>query len=300
MNSVIGVVLNWQDIGRTMSCVDSLFADANMGKVIVADNESDGSLRKAVATHPRAADLVVIEHGENLGFAKGINPALVEARSMAPEFILVINNDAVLLDGAVGALADYLRNHENIGICGPEILNPDHTLQTRGARLKPRSGGIVQAVDSDRVSYVSWAAVMLRPQALREVGLLDERFFMYWEDVEFCLRLQEAGWQIGVCAEAKVVHELSASGRRTGSRVREYYITSLVQFAEIQGGVWRYGAPLRIFLILAKRVIQFDLRGAAAVLRASMRGVRLVRGEARQLAPRATPVNTGSPDSSAR
>ncbi|WP_166792662.1 glycosyltransferase family 2 protein [Cryobacterium algoricola] len=267
------ITLNWRDTKRTTACVLSLLSEPEIHHVIVSDNESDGSLRASLGPLLDDGRISIIESEKNLGFAAGINPALLAVLDSEAEFVFVVNNDAVVEPGAIKALVHRMKLDDSLGICGPKILNPDGSVQTLGAQVSPIRASVRQIGLTGQPDYLTWAAVLMRTDAIRSVGLLDERFFMYWEDVEYCLRARDLGWGICVCESASVVHELSASGRGIAETVRRYYVESLVQFAFLRKGGWILGLPFRLVILILARIRVFDLRGGAAVFEGAVDGV---------------------------
>ncbi|TFD09780.1 glycosyltransferase family 2 protein [Cryobacterium sp. TMT1-2-2] len=274
----IAVTLNWRDLDRTRKCLRSLLSERGVSRVIVSDNESDGALRAALVQETQLGEIVILENSKNLGFARGINPAIRAALAGDAKYIFIINNDAVVEKGAVASLVELMERDENLGLCAPLIINTDKSVQSRGSKLVPILAGVRPMREGGRdPDYVTWAAVLVRTETFVDIGLLDERFFMYWEDVEFCLRASGAGWGLAVCEDAVVVHELSASGRSIGSKVRTYYVASLVQFVSMRSRVWRIGLLVRIGKLLFARILQLDPRGVLAVLSGIKTGRRLSR-----------------------
>ena len=259
---VAAVTLNWRDASGTVDCLKSLCAIPRIDLVVVVDNESDGRLRECV--DQAGLDAIVIEHRENRGFAGGTNPGLRAALRAGADYILAINNDARIDASAVDALVRSM-DEPSVGAVGPTILNPDGTIQTSGVGW--RFGGLLvdqNAATSDLAS-LTWACVLLRSDALRSVGLLDERFFMYWEDFEHSRRLVDGGWKLAVSDEAHVVHELSRSRSSAGLRLTTYSAWGLLTFMKLRRGADRRRALLRLAGIFGSRLVRGDLRGLGAL-----------------------------------
>lgn len=268
---VAAVTLNWHDTEGTLACLRSLEESPLLEPVIAVDNESDGSLGTAVA----AAGLrsVVVPMPENRGFAGGINPGLEEALAVGADFVLVINNDATIDPASVEALVAAAERDVRIGAVGPLIVHPDGTVQTLGVRWGWCGARLVQLQEPGPVDSLTWACVLLRADCLREVGLLDERFFMYWEDFEFCRRLTDAGWRLHVEPAARAVHALSSSGRRAGSKLAIYYFWGLLTLMRVRPGLDRLRSVVRLVTLLGKRIVRLDRPGLAA----ARRGIGLAR-----------------------
>jgi GT2 family glycosyltransferase len=237
MVSLSAVVVNWNGGGVLLECLGSLFASDPGGgelEVILVDNAStDGSQREALAAFPQAR---LLQNDANEGFARAGNRALRMARG---RFALLLNPDVVLEEPAVGTLLAFLTAHPDAAIAGPLLLDPDGSRQGSARRdpspwtgLFGRSAvltrifpgnplsrrelpGIAHAGDAPMpVDWLAGACLMVRRAAYEAVGLLDERFFLYWEDADWCLRFRKAGWQIYYVPAARAVHRVGVSRAR--------------------------------------------------------------------------------------
>jgi GT2 family glycosyltransferase len=191
-------------------------------EVIVVDNASgDGSAAMVREKYP---DVILIENKEQLGFAANQNQGL---RLAAGEFVVLLNNDTIVRPGAFENLVNFMRVNPRTGLAGPRLLNPDGSLQESCYRIPtlgvlfwdatfisslfsrhPMFGGYKRwAHDAVReVPSISGACVAARKAAADEIGCLDERFYMYFEDHDWCLRFRRGGWKIHFVPDAEVVH----------------------------------------------------------------------------------------------
>jgi len=264
--SVVAVVINWKDSARTLQCVKGLLLASPEVLVVVVDNETSGELAPILASEKLTSRVELIPVRENKGFAGGMNEALTHIASWDYSSLLAINNDASISDDALSTLLDRMASHPEEGIVAPLIVNSDGSRQSVGSRLNPWTAGIHDAANPGEVDYLTWACVLLRRSMMDEVGKLDERFFMYWEDVDYGMRAKSMGWKISVELKASVAHELSASRSRAGNALTTYYVWGLGVMAKKWGGAWRIGGVIRALAILAKRVVKFDFDGARAVI----------------------------------
>ena len=221
-------------------------------EVVVVDNASaDQSADALEMIHPLAR---VVRNAENLGFAAACNQGLRLAR--AP-YALLINSDAEVRPGAVEALVALLDADSGIGVAGPRTLNADGTPQlsfgpdlvpfgewrqrrlVRGVRR--RAAAALRAVQASaerdhEPAWVSGSCMLARRTALESVGLFDETFFLYEEDVDLCLRLRKAGWRVVFAAGAEVFHRLGASMETAPERSRLEYHRSHLRFYRKHNG----------------------------------------------------------------
>lgn len=241
---ISAVVLNWKDDTRTIRCIRALASSPSIEHIYVVDNESSGTLRPLLegVSDARQASWSLVEVSENRGFAGGVNIALAESLNTTCEAVLVINNDAVIDEDSVQAMAAALSTRCDLGLVGPRILHPDGVEESAGGYLKPIVG--MTSHQSRRMrapDFITWACVLVRADALRDVGLLDEQFFMYWEDVDYSLRLKAAGWAFSICPEARAVHEVSANKKSYPTAIKAYHTWSSIRFAKKHRGLWRIG-----------------------------------------------------------
>jgi GT2 family glycosyltransferase len=223
------IVLNWNTRNLLAQCLRSLqLQESGLSQleVIVVDNGStDGSLGLVRTSFPHVR---VIANSANRGFSEANNQGIQAATG---RYVLLLNSDTVVMEGALGALVTYADNHPGVGVVGPKLLNPDGTLQPSGGRLPTPASITLELLLLDRlrerprygtrrdyshpadVDEVSGAAMLIRHEVIRQIGGLDEKFTFGYEDVDFCLRARHAGWRIHYVPEARIVHEWGASRR---------------------------------------------------------------------------------------
>ena len=220
------VIVSWNAKAHLMDCLESLHAHGPKGQmeIIVVDNaSSDGSPEAVKAFYPQVE---VIETGSNLGFAKANNIGMLESTG---KYVALVNSDVKILEGCLEGLRDFMDANPGVGLCAPRLLNRDMTVQyscrnfptllrllwnsLRLDKLIPWfdifEGEEKKSFSYDRqaeVDAVSGAFMFVRKKALEKVGLLDERFFMYSEDVDWCKRFHDAGRRIVFFPEAEAIH----------------------------------------------------------------------------------------------
>jgi N-acetylglucosaminyl-diphospho-decaprenol L-rhamnosyltransferase len=266
------VVVNYRTAGLAVDCLTSLCAeiDADHDRVVVVDNGSgDDSVAQLDATITRRTwspwvRLVALEH--NRGFAAGCNAAIGGAFSgrEVPAHVLLLNPDTRVRPGAIRALVRFLEHHPEVGIAGSRLEDPDGTPQRSAFRFftvlgefegGARSGPITRILRrhviappvSDTACQTDWvagASMLVRRQVFERIGLLDEGYFLYFEEVDFCLRAHRAGFSCWYVPESRVVHLVGqSSGITDPKRVRDrrpaYWFESRQRFFRKNFG-WRY------------------------------------------------------------
>jgi N-acetylglucosaminyl-diphospho-decaprenol L-rhamnosyltransferase len=218
MSAVTAVIVSFNTCEHLAACLRSL---QGLEVVVVDNGSSDGSPDVVQRDFPGAT---LIRNPENRGFGRAVNQTLPLLDS---PFVLLLNSDATLQGGALETLRGFLEAHPKVAAVGPRIRGPEGpevsfgpspTLfsEWRERRLLKRGApSEVEALTGTarEPAWISAACFLIRTEALVSVGGFDEGFFLYYEDVDLCLRLREAGWTIAFCPLAEVVHARGASGR---------------------------------------------------------------------------------------
>lgn len=221
--SIWAIVLNWNGWEDTLRCLASLRAqDYSNYRILIVDNgssdESVERLRNADAAPP------LLALSENLGFAGGMNRGMEYAVAQGADFCLLVNNDAELAPDALRLLVEGARRHPEVGIVVPTIFQriPGAPIWYAGGSLSRWTGTARHWTrPADRaisVSFGTGCCMLIRASLLPSVGTLNEDYFLYFEDVEYCDRMREAGYGILYEPQAKIWH---AAGSSTGSHHRK-------------------------------------------------------------------------------
>lgn len=228
------IIVNWNAREVLPRCMSSI-ADNPPSvphEIIVVDNAStDGSLAwlREQSSLTLEVPIRLIENRHNAGFGRACNQAIFSSQS---RFVFLLNPDAEVQSGAIDVLVNCMKSDDRIGACGPQILNADGTVQTSAwsssvpfalniildglgiyrvlpARLRGRLllGRHWDYSERRRCNSLSGAAIMVRRGVIDAVGAFDEQFEMYGEDIEWCWRMDRAGWLLLVEPAAKVVHD---------------------------------------------------------------------------------------------
>ena len=232
---VLGVsIINYRTPEMTLAAVRSVLADAGDLdlQVAVVDNASgDGSAEAIagwIATERPAPPVALVRSATNTGFSGGHNQGIA---AIPAEHYLILNSDAELRPGCLAALMVAARAHPGAGLLAPRLEGADGAVQTSRFRDPTPASEIVRAAASAPVTralarhvvapgpdlpaaetgWVSFAAVLIRAAALEATGPMDEGYFLYFEDADFCRRARAAGWGIRAVPEARVVHHRGGS-----------------------------------------------------------------------------------------
>ncbi len=275
------IIVSWNAKEFLRGCLDSLAAHPGRRplEVIVVDNASaDGSEALVVAAYP---DVRLIRAGANLGFARANNLGMRASRG---RWLLLVNSDAQVLPGCIDALVDRLEADPATGLAGPRITGADGLLQRscRGfptlwnmacralgldtllGAWRPFSGYALHwwaqedTRDVDILTGCFWA---LRRSAWAQVGGLDEAFFIYGEDMDWCRRFRDAGWRVTFLASAHAIHFGGGSSRNAPVRFFLEKQRADLQYWRKHHGGWRANAYLGLAMLhMALRVAGYSAR----------------------------------------
>lgn len=226
MTDISIIIVSWNARELLLKCLKSL--DANKGvyrrEIIVVDNAS--SDRSTSAVREKFPDVLLIQNDRNEGFARANNIGIEKAGG---EYIALVNSDIEVLDNCIDKLCDYLKQQPIAGAIGPRILNSDKTLQISCRNLPSLWNIFCEAVGLNKlfsrsaffsgeemfffnhnktktVEALSGCFLVVRREVIDQVGPMDDTFFIYSEDVDWCKRIADAGWDIVFYPEAEAIH----------------------------------------------------------------------------------------------
>ncbi|MCX6538782.1 MAG: glycosyltransferase family 2 protein [Acidobacteria bacterium] len=231
------IIVNYNAGAYLERCLRSL--DAHLGRTaweaVVLDNHSiDGSETVVAGFAPRVS---LIRNAENIGFGRAVNQGVY---ATSGRFVLLLNPDGCLLEGAIGQLCEELNAHHDFAVVGPAVVDDDGRIEGsargdpnmltgffgRSAWLRRRFPNAALArrnvltepqlaagESSVEVDWVHGSCMLVRREAFLQVGGFDERYFMYWEDADLCRRLRSTGWHIRYRPDARVAHSGRQSSR---------------------------------------------------------------------------------------
>lgn len=236
------VILTWNASKFLPACLETLLAQQYPAfTIVITDNGStDGTVPLVRSLYPATAfpAIRIIENRANLGFAGGNNIAL---RDVDTPFVVLLNPDVELAPDWLSQLIEPMVEEPTIGIAGCKIFEPDGvTLQHAGGYItKPQalSGhyglgerDVGHHDEQQEVEYVMGAAMAIRREVIQSIGLLDEGFFLYYEDVDYCARTHKAGYRVAYIPDAQLVHNESSTTQRG----------SAFYYGHVHAGRWRY------------------------------------------------------------
>lgn len=263
------IIVNWNVADLLADCLQSLSEgrDDVALEVIVVDSASqDGSVSMMRRDFPWVQ---VLAQSENVGFPRGNNIGIAAARGA---YVLLLNPDTVVLNGALARMVAYVDANADVGVLGPQLRYPDGTIQSSRRRFPTRLTAFFEStwlerwapgdilrdyrvldVAEDQVVDVDWvmgAAMMVRREVVDTVGGMDEGYFMYSEELDWCRRIKDAGWRVVYFPEAVIVHHEGKSSEQVVTERHIYFQQAKLRyFRKYHGRLFAFA--LRLFLIMS-------------------------------------------------
>jgi len=263
------VIVTYNSGDTVMRCLESLevHPPSVPFETIVIDNaSSDGTPDRVRERFPRVS---VVADTVNRGYSKGVNGGM---RQAAGRYILVLNPDVEVTEGSIDRLVSFMDGHPRTGIAGSKLIWPDGRVQpscrsfytfralvlrrTFLGRLFPRARALREHLMSDydhetarRVDWVLGGCMIVRREALDEVGPMDERFFLYFEDTDWCYRMQQHGWEVWYVPGSVMIHRWERSSARSVlSRPFVNHLLSMMRYYEKWNALFRFMRRHRVLI----------------------------------------------------
>jgi len=287
------IIVNWNTRGLLSQCLRPVYetvGDLDF-EVLVVDNAStDGSVEMVRREFPQVR---LIENAENVGFARANNQAIHVSRG---RYVLLLNSDTQVLPDSLSRTVQFMDGHPGVGIAGGRLLNSDGTFQASYTPFPtlwreflilsglgrlliretfPSYGPRIEKGAHRIEGYMEGAYLIARQEAVEQAGGLDERIFMYAEDVDWCYRFHRAGWEVWYLPQATIIHHGGQSSRKRQGRMEAELYRSRVYFFRKHYG--RTAAFCLKALIYAMTVAKMLVHGLVRFVTRGRRG-RVVTG----------------------
>lgn len=285
------IIVSWNVAGLLAKCLDSIHngyvalneadGDKPVIEIIVVDSASGDDTVPMVQT--RYPHVQLLAQQENVGFTRGNNIGLAVARG---RHLMLLNPDTEVIDDALVQLIRYLDAHPQVGIVGAHTLNSDGTHQSTRRRFPTKMLAFFESTwlqpfapralldayyvrDSDdtttvTVDWVQGSALMARYEVYGQIGGLDEGYVMYSEEMDWCKRAKDAGWQVVYHGQAQIVHHGGKSSDQAGARTHIHFQQSKIRYFRKHHGAI-FAGILRLFL-LANYAWQIGIEGAKSLI----------------------------------
>lgn len=282
MSKIFIVILNWNKAKLTLECLGSvkkLKTSGNNIEIVIVDNDSKKAEKQKLKKSIKGDYIKLLENNKNLGFAAGNNSGIKYALKNKADYILILNNDALVDKNLLVEFLKKAKKHPKIGILSPKIYfakgyefhKDRYKNSEKGSVIWYAGGRIdwnnvyginegVDSVDSGQfdkereVDFATGTCMFIRADSLKKAGYFDERYFMYYEDMDLSRRIKMAGYNILYVPKAKVKHKVAQSSS-IGSELNDYFISRNRMLFGIQY------APIRTKAALFRESVRFLLKG---------------------------------------
>lgn len=264
------VVLNWNGADHTIECLTALRVCTyrNLTIVVVDNGSIDDSISRIKVAYP---DVLLLRNGQNLGFAGGNNVGIRHALRRGADYIWLLNNDTKPAPDALSALVAKASADDRIGAVASVCYYADAPSKVQawaGSRVNLWIGysGLSRVPREDNwFDSLNGTSMLIARSALEDAGLLDEGFFVYWEDTEFCLRLRKKGWRIAAAPDSCVLHKVSASTRRNMIWLDRLDTASLLRVLKLHSPAPVLASTVFLGIRFARRVFRFEFSRCRSV-----------------------------------
>jgi len=275
-HKITSIVLTWNNYKDTKECIVSLLRSSlPFTSIIVVDNGSqDDSFERLKRDFKNFPSIYFISNPTNYGFAKGMNVGIQRALSQETDYIFLINNDTIIDIDCIKRLHAVMVNEQLVGITGPRIFyytEPQRVWHGGGyySQLKmgvvvPEKNKLGEKCDGNtrQVTFLTGCAMLIKQEVFQKVGLLDEDYFLYEEDVDFCLRAVRAGFKLLYVPSAKVWHKIETIPKdRTSPFILYHMARSRIIFLRknFSWPYFLYGLLIHLLLYTPFRFLQIIL-----------------------------------------
>ena len=286
------IIVSWNVADLLANCLDSILsspvsteeaqANSPIVEIIVVDSHS--SDQTVPMLHERYPQVKLLAQQENVGFTGGNNIGLAEAQG---RYLLLLNPDTIVLSSAITDMMQYLDKNPDVGVVGPHTLNEDGTTQSTRRRFPTFWIGLFESTWLQRfapkslldhyyvtkdtspnatldVDWVQGSAMMLRREVYEQIGGLDEGYFMYSEELDWCKRAKQAGWRVVFLGDAQIIHYGGKSSEQVAARSHILFQKSKLRYFRKYHG-WLTAQVLRVFLLL-NYLVQLEIESGKLLL----------------------------------
>lgn len=272
-SQVWAIVLNWNNYYDICECIESIHQSTiQVAKILLVDNGSnDGSIERLKNKYLNDPNIHIICNESNFGFARGVNVGVQYALNQGAKLIMLVNNDAIIDSACIQELTRAIELNPKVGIVGPRIFyysDPTRVWQGGGHYSRLKTGVICPEKSKDEmfclinkryVTFLTGCVVLIRRQVFEEVGLFDEKYYFYGEDVDFCLRASKAGFKLLYVPSAKAWHKIKAISKDRTSPFTLYHLARsriIVLRKNFPSSYFLYGLIIHFLAYTPFRVVQ--------------------------------------------
>ena len=289
------ILLNYNNYEDTINCVQSIEKN-ELGlnyKIVVVDNcSTDDSALKL----EKIKNIVFIASKENGGFAKGNNIGIEYAMKDGADYILLLNNDTVIEKQAISKMINKIKGHKDIGILGSRTMYYDNPtlINYNGGHINWLKAITVhegykeefknEGQDFKYTDFITGCCMLIKREVIEKVGMLPEEYFMYYEDVDYCMKTIEAGYKLGVSMDTIIYHKVSSSSGgenspfsiKWGNRNRLIFINKYKKYTK--GILTTFVYYITRFILVFKYILKHDMKRKQAIIDGIKEGRKYLKG----------------------
>jgi GT2 family glycosyltransferase len=232
------ILLNWNNFSDTEKCIHSIMRlNYTNYQVYVIDNGSTDGSQEQLA---KIKKITLIKNDQNYGFAKGYNIGIkkILSKKEKPNYLWILNNDTILEENSLSELVKEAKKN-NLTLTGSLLLQEDQkTIQCYAGgyfnKFLCKTNLIKEEKDLTKLEYICGASMLIRCKNIKEIGLFNENFFLYWEDYEFSIRATKLGYKIGCATKSLIYHKESATTSRISNNKFIHSLRSFIIFCRIE------------------------------------------------------------------
>ena len=244
--SIAVILVNWKKYNLTSKCIDSLNkSNYKNFKIILVDNEY--SEKSLIDLRNKHKELIVFKEKNNLGFAGGNNIGIRYALENDYDYIMLLNNDTEVTENFILPLVERIEKDHSLGAVQPLILNFSNKsiIWNAGGKLNKFLGLTSTRLNNNKLNssivfndftdWISGCGILIKSEIVKKIGLLDEKFFTYYEDVDWSLRMKNLGYDLGFVKESIIYHHGSSSSKN--KKTKEGVISSKIHYFNIRNHI---------------------------------------------------------------
>lgn len=210
------IIVHYGNIETTVNCLSSISNLTNVSNLILVNN-SQASIGKIIKE--KFKWITVINNPKNLGYAAALNIGIKSALKTNPQFILILNNDIIVRKNFLKELLSYCQKHQ-VDVVGPKILDQHGHIWFDGGEIDKNR--FTAGHKKGKIDFLSGCCLLINKRVFDKIGFFDEQYFMYYEDVDFCLRARKVGFKLGIAEKAIVYHQIKKNEKQ--KKLMEYYL----------------------------------------------------------------------------
>lgn len=284
---IYAVLVNYNGVSDTIACVESLQKSTTPIRIIIVDNYSTDSSYETLYEKSKTYSFDLIKSKKNGGFAYGNNIGIRRALDLGADYILLINNDTLVVPDFLEHMLKGFEHHD-VGLVTSLIMYEDQrdTIWAAGGKfdkhrmvgLSPYQGKSQKVIPaSGYVDFASGCCMLIKRAVFDMAGLLPEEYFMYFEDLDYCLKIQHAGYRLWYEKQAVIYHKVSASSGGEDSPFSVFWLTkSHLRFIRTYKDECSLNGMEQLYIYARKigKVIEYLLRGKKEQAKAIVKGLQ--------------------------